>query len=160
MRVFDRDLKGATRLDEALKPYEPYQLHWLTWSPEGTRILFASALRRALAKNGRGFRDQRRGRQLPLIASTLGQWSPAGSRIAFERVRAKSDRGVIVIVDLESGKERALESTSAAGKDAGARSPTATYNNVVHHWYYEGWTWSPEAAVSSSSKPSHSAVGR
>ena len=83
---------------------------------------------------------------------TLGQWSPAGSRIAFERARAKSDRGVIVIVDLDTGKERELESTAAAGKEAGARFSTVTYNNVVHHWYYEGWMWAPMDAASSSSK--------
>jgi dipeptidyl aminopeptidase/acylaminoacyl peptidase len=77
-------------------------------------------------------------------ASTNHQWSPAGSRIAFERVRAKNDRAVIVIVDLDTGKERELESTSAAGKEAGARFSTVTYNNVVHHWYHEGWMWAPD----------------
>ena len=75
---------------------------------------------------------------------SLGQWSPDGSRIAFERARAKTDRGVIVIADLETGKERSLESTSARGKEAGARFSTVTYNNVVHHWYYEGWMWAPD----------------
>jgi Tol biopolymer transport system component len=72
------------------------------------------------------------------------QWSPDGSRIAYEHIRAKEDRAVIAIRDLRSSKKRLLESTSAAGKDAGARFPTLTYNNVVHHWYHEGWQWSPD----------------
>ena len=60
-----------------------------------------------------------------------------------EFARRQTER-VIAIRDIRSSKERLLESTSAAGKDAGARFPTLTYNNVVHHWYYEGWMWSPD----------------
>ncbi len=49
-----------------------------------------------------------------------------------------------MIVDPDTGEERRLASTSAAGKEAGARFSTLTYNNVVHHWYYEGWKWAPD----------------
>ena len=84
-------------------------------------------------------------RVLPDAAyNAFWQWSPDGSKIAFERIRKKTDRAVLVVLDLESGVERSLESTSAAGKDAGAKFPTTTYNNVVHHWFYEGWTWAPD----------------
>ena len=148
-RVFSRDLKSATRIDKALKPYEPYQLRWPTWSPDGTQILFELRLcaGRCNQERWRLFvmsADGTRPRRVGVGDGTGGQWSPDGSQIAFERVREKTDRAVIVVLDLESGKERALESTSAAGKDAGARFPTITYNNVVHHWFYEGWTWAPD----------------
>ena len=147
LSVFDRDLRGATRLgSEALKRYEPYEPYWLTWSPDGTRIAFGLLRFRGLGTEPRGwFVMSAEGDELRRIGDhSFGLWSPAGSRIAFERVRAKSDRGVIVIVDLDTGKERELESTAAAGKEAGARFSTVTYNNVVHHWYYEGWMWSPD----------------
>ena len=147
LSVFDRDLTRATRLgSDALKRYKPYEPYWLTWSPDGTRIAFGLLRFRGLGTEPRGwFVMSAEGDELRRIGdhSSL-QWSPAGSRIAFERVRAKSDRAVIVIVDLDTGKERELESTAAAGKEAGARFPTVTYNNVVHHWYYEGWMWAPD----------------
>ena len=148
-RVFSRDLKTATRIDKSLKPYEPYQLRWPTWSPDGTQILFELRLcaGRCDEERWRLFvmsADGTRPRRVGVGDGTGGQWSPDGSKIAFERVREKIDRAVIVVLDLESGEERALESTSAAGKDAGARFPTTTYNNVVHHWFYEGWTWAPD----------------
>jgi hypothetical protein len=154
LSVFDADLKGAvTRLgSDALKRYEPYIPFWLTWSPDGTRI--AVGLLRFTEGEGYGsltteprglFVMSAEGDELRRIGDDwFWQWSPAGSRIAFERIRAESDRAVIVIVDLDTGKERSLESTSAVGKDAGARFSTVTYNNVVHHWYYEGWMWAPD----------------
>jgi hypothetical protein len=42
LSVLDADLNGvATRLgSDALKPYEPYEPFWLTWSPDATRIAF------------------------------------------------------------------------------------------------------------------------
>lgn len=152
VRAFDRDLSRATPLNAALKQYRPYFPSWLTWSPDGTRILFRLELYTGppssnpttkegggvFVMSGKGTRPHRLG------DGGFSQWSPDGSRIAFERVRKKTDRAVLVVVDLKSGKERPLESTSAAGKDAGAKFPTTTYNNVVHHWYYEGWTWSPD----------------
>ena len=148
LSVFDADLTGAaTRLgSDALKPYEPFEPIWLTWSPDGTRIAFG-LLRLSgngtephglfvMSADGDGLRSIGAGGNHP--------WSPAGSRIAFERLRAKSDQAVIVILDLDTGSERELESTAAAGKQAGARFSTVTYNNVAHHWYYEGWMWAPD----------------
>ena len=153
LSVFDPDLMTATRLgSEVLKRYEPYGPFDLTWSPDGTRIAFNLTL----FKKGTPS-DKREGGGLFVMSAEgdelrrIGggdhwgwQWSPDGSRIAFERVRAETDRAVIVIVDLDTGKERSLQSTSARGKEAGARFSTVTWNNVVHHWYYEGWMWAPD----------------
>lgn len=147
LSVFDADLNGATRLgSDALKPYEPYSPIWLTWSPDGTRIAFGLLRLSANATEPHGlFVMSADGDGLRSIgAGGNHQWSPAGSRIAFERVRAKNDQAVIVIVDLDTGKERELESTAAAGKVSGARFSTVTYNNVAHHWYHEGWMWAPD----------------
>jgi Tol biopolymer transport system component len=140
LRVFDRDLRTARRIGgEVRKRYLRLDPFWLTWSPDGTRFAF---------RTGRGlFEMSARDGELRRIADgdpVFFQWSPDGSRIAYEYVRAKADRAVIAIRDLRSGKRRLLESTSAHGKDAGARFSTLTYNNVVHHWYYEGWLWAPD----------------
>ena len=140
LRVFDRDLRTSRRVGgDVLRRYQRLSPFWLTWSPDGTRFAFRTP--------GRGlFVMSARGDELRRIADgdpTFFQWSPDGSRIAYEHIRAKADRAVIAIRDLRSSRRRLLESTSAAGKDAGARFPTLTYNNVVHHWYYEGWMWAP-----------------
>ena len=139
LRVFDRDLRPSRRVGgNVLRRYQRHGPFWLTWSPDCTRFAF----------RGRGlFVMSARGDELRRIADgdpTFFQWSPDGSRIAYEHIRAKADRAVIAIFDLRSDKRSLLESTSASGKDAGARFPTLTYNNVVHHWYYEGWMWAPD----------------
>jgi Tol biopolymer transport system component len=141
LRVFDRDLRTSRRVKgDRLRRYQRLGPFWLTWSPGGTLFAFRTP--------GRGlFVMSARGDELRRLADgdpTFFQWSPDGSRIAYEHVRAKADRAVIAIRDLRSSTRRLLESTSAAGKDAGARFPTLTYNNVVHHWYYEGWMWAPD----------------
>jgi Tol biopolymer transport system component len=149
LSIFDADLSGATRLGRnVLKRYEPYRLNWLTWSTDGTRIAFYLALLSTTVPRGADgvFVMSAKGDELRRVArdgSSL-QWSPDGSTLAYERGRSKIDRGVIVLAEINSGEKRLLESTSARGKDAGARFPTVTYNNVVHHWYYEGWQWSPD----------------
>ena len=123
---------------------EPYRSGNLTWSPNGTQILLTLGFR----KGGGLFVMSSRGDELRRLGDAgypgYWQWSPDGSKIAFER-RKKPDRAVLVTLDLASGQERPLNSTSAPGKDAGARFPTTTYNNVAHHWYYEGWTWAPDS---------------
>lgn len=157
VRMFDRRLRTATSLNRALKAYEPYHPNYLTWSPDGTHILFDLGLYTKTPsltqfptprKGGGQFVMSGRGDELHRIGDerTNGfwQWSPDGSRIAFERVNGRTDRAVLVILDLKSGKERPLHSTSTRGKDAGARFPTTTYNNVLHHWFYESWIWAPD----------------
>jgi Tol biopolymer transport system component len=141
LRVFHRDLRTARRIGgDMRRRYERLDPFWLTWSPDGTRFAFRTPGRGLFVMSARGGELRRIADGDPIFF----QWSPDGSRIAYEHIRAKTDRTVIAIRDLWSSKWRSLESTSAAGKDAGARFPTLTYNNVVHHWYYEGWQWSPD----------------
>jgi dipeptidyl aminopeptidase/acylaminoacyl peptidase len=141
LRVFDRDLRTARRIGgELRKRYERLDPFWLTWSPDGTRFAFRTPGRGLFVMSARGDELRRIADGDPIFF----QWSPDGTRIAYEQVRAKADRAVIAILDLRSGRRRSLTSTSAAGKDAGARFSTLTYNNVVHHWYYEGWIWGPD----------------
>jgi hypothetical protein len=153
VRAFDSDLKTAASLGDALKPYATYYAAELTWSPDGAEIglrieRYTSTRPGATTIEGGGLFVMRGGgdklRRIADVHSPFWQWSPDGSKIAFERVRAKTDRAVLAILDLKSGKERTLESTSAAGKDAGAMFPTTTYNNIVHHWFYESWMWAPD----------------
>jgi WD40 repeat protein len=147
--IFDADLSGAMRFGRyVLKRYKPYTLNSLTWSPDGTRIAFYLALLpTTVPRDADGvFVMSAKGDKLRRVSgdgSSL-QWSPDGSLLAYEQGRSKIDRGVIVLAEVNSGEKRSLESTSAPGKDAGARFPTVTFNNVVHHWYYEGWQWSPD----------------
>lgn len=139
LRVFNRDLKVTRRIEGDLRMrYERLDGFWLTWCPAGTRLAFRTANGLYLmGAQGEGIRRIADG------DPSVFQWSPDGSRIANEHVRANTDRAVIAIREVRSGQTRLLESTSVAGKDAGARFPTLTYNNVVHHWYYEGWMWAP-----------------
>ena len=148
LSIFDADLSGATRLGrDILERYKPYTLNWLTWSSDGTRIGFYLALVSTTVPRDRDgvFVMSAKGDKLRRVSQdgSFLQWSPDGSLLAYERGRSKIDRGVIVVAEINSGEKRSLESTSAPGKDAGARFPTVTYNTVVHHWYYEGWQWSP-----------------
>jgi dipeptidyl aminopeptidase/acylaminoacyl peptidase len=141
LRVFDRDLRTKRRIGgDMRKRYLRLDPFWLTWSPDGTRFAFRTPGRGLFVMSARGDGPRRIADGDPVFF----QWSPDGSRIAYEHIRAKADRTVIAIRDLRSSARRLLESTSTAGKDAGARFPTLTYNNVVHHWYYEGWMWAPD----------------
>ena len=58
---------------------------------------------------------------------------------------AYSYDGDIYVGDPATGKTKPITRNPAApGKDAGAKFPTTTYNNVVHHWFYESWMWAPD----------------
>jgi hypothetical protein len=152
VRVFNLRLTRAVRLNDGLKAYEPYFPYYPTWSPDGTQFAFDLTLYTGtepgatIRKGGGLVVMNSEGQHLRRITDNFSvwQWSPDGSKIAVERVRAKTDRAVLVVIDLKSGKERTLESTLATGKDAGARFPTTTYNNVAHHWFYESWMWAPD----------------
>lgn len=149
LRLFDPNFETATPLGaNVLEPYEPYVLAWVAWSPDGTRILFNLGQPVVFDWKSRGlFVMGADGETLQQAAteaeSSWGMWSPDGTRIAFSRQVPETDEAVLAVVDLDSGEERILESTSTVGKE-GARFPTVTYNNVVHHWYYEGWMWAPD----------------
>jgi dipeptidyl aminopeptidase/acylaminoacyl peptidase len=152
LRVFDAGLKRSTPIGrDALKRFEQLVPFGPAWSPDGRRIGFQTFGSDedgvfVMSAEGHKLRRLTRGQN-----SLHWQWSSDGSRIAFERGpplvstnRKPTDRGVITIVGLDSGKKRTLESTSVARKDAGARFPTVTYNNQGFQAYYEGWQWSPD----------------
>ena len=67
VRVFGRDLKTATLLNKALKPYQPYWPNGLTWSPDGTQILFSLApdIRVRSPRRWRSVRDEQQRQQAP-----------------------------------------------------------------------------------------------
>jgi dipeptidyl aminopeptidase/acylaminoacyl peptidase len=141
LRVFGRDLRMSRRVEgDMVDRYQRLDPFWLTWSPDGTRFAFRTPGRGLYVMSATGDKLHQLANGDPIFF----QWSPDGSRIAYEHLRGKADRAVIAIRDLRSSERRLLESTSATGKDAGARFPTLTYNNVVHHWYYEGWIWAPD----------------
>ena len=155
VRVFDRQLTTATHLNQALKPFEPYHTSNLTWSPDGNQVLFSLGLGTSRSpspeprKGGGLYVMSSRGDELRRLGDAgypgFWQWSPDGSKIAFERVRNNTNRAVLVVLDLESGEERSLSSTSARLKYAGRKEfATITNNNVAHRWAYEGWTWAPD----------------
>jgi Tol biopolymer transport system component len=98
-------------VNAALKVYEPYWPYYPSWSPDGTQIAFDLTLYTG-TKPGATIRDggaivvmSGEGRHVRRIADndnlTFGQWSPDGSKIAVERVNEKTDRAVLVILDLE-----------------------------------------------------------
>jgi hypothetical protein len=70
------------------------------------------------------------------------QWAPDGARIAYDRWIADPARGVIVIVEVESGAEQVLEATIAPEK-VGASFLTVT-SNEDHHWFHESFSWAPD----------------
>lgn len=153
LSVFGADLKESIPLGKnVLERFKSFVPSRPQWSPDGRRIGFFLAFGTVTYTSGTDadglFVMSAEGRKLRRLTrgpeSFSWQWSPDGSRIAFERARSTSDRAVLAIVGLDSGETRPLESTSASGKDAGARFSTVTFNNVVHHWYYEGWQWSPD----------------
>jgi Tol biopolymer transport system component len=91
--------------------------------------------------------------QIPLRSHGVA-WSPDGMRIADYRCSEDPDRpgAVIVIVDISSGTERALEATAVHTKTEG-QVPTQGLDNGYcgfyagpegRSWDYEGWSWSPD----------------
>jgi tricorn protease-like protein len=158
--VFDAGLERSAHLGRrVLERFEGFVPFWPAWSPDGRRIGFVLVHGTmnlttgsdadgvfVMSAEGGNLRRLTRGQNPP-----FWQWSPDGSRIAFEQgpnpldtaTRSPDDRGVIRIVRLDSGERRTLESTSAARKDR-ARFSTVTHNNFGFHGYYEGWQWSPD----------------
>jgi Tol biopolymer transport system component len=153
LRVFDAGLKRSAPLgQDALRRHRGFVSFWPAWSPDGRRVGFQLVFGTeslvsgsdadgvfVMSAEGNTLRRLTRGKDPP-----FWQWSPDGSRIAFERANDATEHGVIAIVGLDSGEKRTLKSTSAARKDAGARFPTVTHNNFGFHGYYEGWQWSPD----------------
>jgi hypothetical protein len=91
--------------------------------------------------------------QVPLTSAGLA-WSPDGMKMADHRCSADPNRpgAVIVIVDISSGTERALEATAVHTKTEG-QVPTQGLDNGYcgfyagpegRSWDYEGWSWSPD----------------
>ena len=150
VKVFEADLQPAGQLArQALKRYKPYFVEMLTWSPDGARIAFRLDLYKSptewlgsgiFVMNADGS-DLRR-----VVGNGLDrhQWSPDGSKLAYDWEGNEPDRptGVIVITDLASGAKRVFEATRAQQKK-GARFHTVSFN-TYHTWYHEGWSWAPD----------------
>ena len=153
--VWDADLESHWVMEpDALKRFEPYDISpfGLWWSPDGSMIAFVIG-----SPSGDGFyimnADGSGVRRLP----DGGTWSPDGTKMASQRCRTNpaGDGAVIVIVDVASGAERALEATAVQTKTEGgahSRPPETAGQPVCGYyqgptgraWDYEGWSWSPD----------------
>jgi dipeptidyl aminopeptidase/acylaminoacyl peptidase len=155
LEVFDAELGVKAKLGgEQLEEFEPYWVGWPAWSPDGSRILFGldrASGNATVGQYGTHVLDAD-GTDLRLLGSDLGTaaWSPDGSLIAAQRGTGDAARpgAVIVIVDVASGTERVLGSTTVDRKIegevpndpnfAGYTSPTGRM------WDFEGWSWAPD----------------
>jgi dipeptidyl aminopeptidase/acylaminoacyl peptidase len=161
--VWDADLERRTALRPAVpggEAFEPYRVWPEAWSPDGSKIMFGvggSSYAPGTPIDGLYLMDADgshvRRLQIPLRSHGVA-WSPDGMRIADYRCSA--DRGrpgaVIVIVDISSGTERALEATAVKTKTEG-QVPARGNDDGYCGWYagpdgrtwdYEGWSWSPD----------------
>jgi Tol biopolymer transport system component len=160
--LWDADLVDRSKLAiEGLERYQPYYFQpWaLAWSPDGSMIAFelgwgdrepfeiGSFVMRA---------DGTHVRRLERIDMFSVAWSPNGATLASQRCGSHpgGDGSVIVLVDVASGSERILESTSVLTKREGAPlghraatgEPLCGYYDgpTGRAWDYEGWSWSPD----------------
>jgi Tol biopolymer transport system component len=160
--LWDADLVDRRQLAiEGLERYQPYYFQpWaLAWSPDGSMIAFelgwgdrepfeiGSFVMRA---------DGTHVRRLERIDMFSVAWSPNGATLASQRCGSHpgGDGSVIVLVDVASGSERILESTSVLTKREGAPlghraatgEPLCGYYDgpTGRAWDYEGWSWSPD----------------
>jgi hypothetical protein len=162
--VWDADLERRTALRPAVpggEAFEPFRVWPEAWSPDGSTIMFGvggssygstpTPIDGLYLMDADGS-DVRR-LQVPLTSAGLA-WSPDGMKIADHRCSADPNRpgAVIVIVDISSGTERALEATAVHTKTEG-QVPTQGLDNGYcgfyagpegRSWDYEGWSWSPD----------------
>lgn len=123
----------------------PGAIDRLAWSRDGSMISFAVASE-LFVMNHDGSHLRR------FDTDQLDRaWSPDGSMIALEKRSTGSDeaRGVIAILEIETGAEHALEATSAVVKEMAVREtdPDAFRTSSVrtyHDYAYEGWGWTPD----------------
>jgi dipeptidyl aminopeptidase/acylaminoacyl peptidase len=142
--ITERDAAG-TRLRQLLGPERTdarFVSVWPAWSPDGSKIAFAGD--QVDLSDGRGvFVMNADGSDVRLVGREGGgqAWSPDGSHIAFERYSTTGagpepdQEAVIVIVDVQSGAERVLE-TTRNGRQGQVTPPIG--------YFYWGWSWAPD----------------
>jgi len=161
--VWDANLERHTVLSPAVpggEAFEPYRVWPEGWSPDGSTIMFGvggSSFVHETSIDGLYRMDADgsdvRRLQGPLTSHGVA-WSPDGIKYADYRCSEDRDRpgAVIVIVDISSGTERALEATAVHTKTEG-QVPTQGLDNGYcgfyagpegRSWDYEGWSWSPD----------------
>lgn len=163
--VWDADLERRTALRPAVpggEAFEPFRVWPEAWSPDGSTIMFGVGGGSSLGTtptpiDGLYLMDADGGDvrrlQLPLASRGLA-WSPDGMKIAVQQCSADPDRpgAVIVVVDLSSGTERALEATAVRMKREGQQIARGNGDGYCawfagpegRTWDYEGWSWSPD----------------
>ena len=163
--VWDAALERHTVLRPEVpggEAFEPYRVWPEGWSPDGSTIMFGVGASSSHGDtetpiDGLYLMDADgshvRRLQGPLTSHGV-VWSPDGMKYADYRCSEDRDRpgAVIVIVDISSGIERALEATAVHTKTEG-QVPTQGLDNGYcgfyagpegRSWDYEGWSWSPD----------------
>ncbi len=159
INLWDADLENHTLLEpDALKGFTPYRISpWgLWWSPDGSMIAFEVGGNPAVDGFYLMKADGSDVKRREVDGGPLA-WSPDGTELAFQRCRtsAVGDVAVIVILDVATGAERVLESTTVQTKKEGAEHtpPSEIADEPLcgfyqgpngRAWDYEGWSWSPD----------------
>ena len=153
------DLNGTNVGDfvpPALTEFQPVVFTRPAWSPDGSQIAFdlsRDVSRSSTFEEYGLFVINAEGGDLRRfeIAVVDRAWSPDGSKIAIETRVAEPEASdsVIVILGVETGEERILQSTTAIEKDMAdpATDPDAFRTSSVrtyHRYAYEGWSWTPD----------------
>jgi Tol biopolymer transport system component len=131
-----------------------------SWSPDGSMIAFAVGDRSEPQWEWLGtYLMNADGSDVRRLGRGGSHWSPDGTEIAYQDCRShpEGDMSVIVIVDVETGAERALEGTTVFTKEEGTGRPSGYgepgpdeawcgwwWTETGRAWDYEGWSWAPD----------------